>query len=338
MPKKGGEKGKDASNEARSPSPRESLLLFLRDIALAFLVVAVVMGLIFAYTQVWPPMVVVESQSMQHCDRVNPEAECMSYIGVIDAGDLVLVQNSPNRGDVITWVEGKVASYWTYNNYGDVIVFHKPNNPSATPIIHRAILWLRWNDTARGYDAPSLEALSRSEWGGMYANGAPVERPYGLNGEIWLARSGYKGDLNISFQLGVLAQSFRYSGYITMGDNNAYSVCQGSAAACKLRPYDGWVVPQNLVIGRARGELPWFGLLKLTLFPSDACCSRGWGDPSAPRNSWDALLISLVVIISAPIAVDFGLSYLMKWRKTRKETETISDNPHEEPEEKKNSH
>ena len=43
----------------------------VKDVLLALLVVVIVMGALFAYCQVWPPVVVVESGSMMH--GVNSE-------------------------------------------------------------------------------------------------------------------------------------------------------------------------------------------------------------------------------------------------------------------------
>ncbi|MHA2434206.1 MAG: hypothetical protein ACXADO_13350, partial [Candidatus Thorarchaeota archaeon] len=73
------------------------------------------------------------------------------------------------------------------------------------------------------------------------------------------------------------------------------------------------------IVGKARGEIPWFGLLKLTLFkdPGAPCCG-GWGDQYAAKNSWDALLISIILIVVVPIASDFGISYLLEVRRRRK--------------------
>src|SRR3989337_1354127 len=76
--------------DKKRKSLRDSLILLGRDIAVALLVVLIVFGIIFLYTQNWPPEVVVESRSMQHNDTE-------SSIGVIDTGDIVLVQVAPAK-------------------------------------------------------------------------------------------------------------------------------------------------------------------------------------------------------------------------------------------------
>ncbi|MFQ5986821.1 MAG: hypothetical protein ACE5KQ_05630, partial [Thermoplasmata archaeon] len=97
-------------------------------------------------------------------------------------------------------------------------------------------------------------------------------------------------------------------GYVTMGDNNAPS-------------YDEDLVFQGLVLGRSQGELPWFGLLKLTFAGPFA-----WGDARAPANSWTALTVSLILLIAGPIGLDVGLSVLAARRK-----EAEPDNSGERP-------
>ena len=57
------------------------------------------------------------------------------------------------------------------------------------------------------------------------------------------------------------------------------------------------------IIGRARGEIPWFGLIKLLASPASYCC-RSWGDPAAPGNSWNDLVIALVALIALPFALE----------------------------------
>src|SRR2546428_11935570 len=138
-PKSGREKAPSTEapedeDEEKPKSLKESVLLFVRDLIVAFVIVAIVMGVLFASTRVWPPMVVVESDSMQHSDT-------QSSIGVIDTGDLVLVQAVGSSTDVVTYVEGRAAGYQTYSDFGDVIIFNRVGDPpGATPILHRPMV------------------------------------------------------------------------------------------------------------------------------------------------------------------------------------------------------
>ncbi len=267
---------------------------WVRDIAIAVIVMAVVLAAIFAYTQVWPPLVVVESSSMQHGDQT-------SYIGVIDTGDLVFVQAAPTRADVITYVQGRATGYSTYGDYGDVIIFHLARDPGATPIIHRAIMYVLPNGT--NADVPELGALPSSDWQG-YRNGVSVAGTRNLSA-VTIHGMGYNHDLGITFSLTYFANAFHQPGYITMGDNNAYHACLPDRDPCSsATPYDTlWFPSQGDLIGHARGEIPWFGLIKLLVAPADNCAPY-WGAPCAPQNSWDDLAISLVVLIALPFIVE----------------------------------
>lgn len=298
---------RDRSRRAREREEDDAkggLRGLLRDILIAIAIVVVIFAGIFAYTQVYPPLVVVESSSMQHGDDV-------SSIGVIDTGDLVLVQAAPTRSAIVTWIEGRVTGYETYGDFGDVIVFRKPTVPTdPTPVIHRAIMYVVPNGTD-AYDVPDLRNLPSSQWEGIRRGGAPVQgEPLALE-RVTIHGMGWQRNLGIAFDLLAFAQNPALrsrSGYITMGDNNAYNSCTTSLDPCEpFRPYDqGWIVPHGNVIGRARGEIPWFGLLKLTLDPgkSSGKCCDGWGDPRAPRNSWDSLAIALPLVFGSPFLVE----------------------------------
>lgn len=305
-----GEEGK----EDRQRSLKESAILFGRDVALAFLVVALVLGAIFVYTQVWPPIVIVEGDSMQHSDDT-------SFIGVVDTGDLVLVQAVRQHVDVVTYVEGRVTGYKTYSDFGDVIIFHRPGSAlPATPIIHRAIVYVLPNASG-GVDVPSLARLPADEWYAE-AGGNPVAVPYGITRFTIRNAGGFLEDQALPFNVSGVDSE----GFLTKGDHNPSR--------------DPWgPVPVSRILGKARGELPWFGLVKLIVDPERGCCPNGWGDPRAPRNSWDALLVSLVLIVVGTFAADFGWSYWKKWRRrmkvkggeTREDSEADATNRGSEP-------
>ena len=303
--------------EEEPRSLMQSVLLFARDIGIALLVVVLVMGLLFAYTNKWPPMVVVESGSMQHS---NTEG----FIGVIDTGDLVLVQSVSAASDITTYVQGRVSGYETYGNYGDVIVFHTPSdvNNAQTPIIHRAMVYVERNSTG-GFDVPTAAALPLGEWSGVEVNGTTANDPFHLRSftlegvRAW--SSGVYGPQDLRFDGGNISTS----GFLTHGDHNP-------------PPFDRHgAVPVSKVLGKARGELPWFGLIKLTLARGESGCCLGWGDTTAPKNSWDALLVSLILLFVGPFALDYGWARYKDYRKakrrrTRDEAE-VDETPPLEP-------
>ncbi len=282
-----------------------SILLLLRDLGVAALIVGIILLSLFLYTGNWPPMVVVESKSMQHSDTE-------SFVGVIDTGDLVLVQNAPSESDIITYVEGRGTGYGTYGEFGDVIIYKRGGISQDKSIIHRALIRLDWNESGT-IDIPDLDRLELgADWSGKMSGGENVTSPYGLNGTITLYYVGYAKvniTLSISGYIGQFNQSGDPSGsaFVALGDNNGGNT-------------DPLIIRQGWIEGRARGEIPWFGLLKLTLFRDSGapCCSEIY-DSNAPRNSWDALLVAIVLIIAVPIVLDFGISYALDLRRKRKE-------------------
>lgn len=310
-------RGEDTGESEEPPEPeepedeepkalRESAILFARDVAVAFLVVAIVLGAMFAFTQVWPPMVVVESDSMQHS---NTE----SFIGVIDTGDLVLVQSVRQRVDVVTYVQGRATGHATYSDFGDVIIFARPGaSPTSTPIIHRAMAYVLPNASA-GADVPALVNLDPQFWRAE-RDGVQTPVPFGITA-FTLLQVGYRG-ASVRFDV----SSVQAAGFLTKGDHNDNADTWGTVAVGRI-------------LGKARGELPWFGLIKLTLAPgATGCCPSGWGDRRAPSNSWDALLVSLILIIVGPFAADFGWSWWKDRRKERRKAATAAvEEPEEEP-------
>ena len=104
-----------------------ALRQILRDAASTALAVALVAALLFAVVGVWPPMVAVQSGSMEpHMER----------------GDLVVV-SEPARFGADGSAAGVQAAHEAppesrrFGARGDVIVFTSPALP-GTPIIHRA--------------------------------------------------------------------------------------------------------------------------------------------------------------------------------------------------------
>lgn len=313
MPQDRKRKAASSRDDEKEEPEKDGWRAWARDILVAVIIMVVVLGGIYAYTGNWPPLVVVESSSMQHSDTT-------SYVGVIDTGDLVFVQTAPARGNVVTYLEGRASGYQTYGDYGDVIVFRLERQPAATPIIHRAIMFVT-PDGRGGADVPALANLPPTEWWGVNTQGLGTHDPYGLS-QVTIAEMGFNHDLNITFGLTYFLSEFPgESGYITMGDHNAYTSCLRSNPCAPQTPYDpGWFPRQIDIIGRAQGEIPWFGLIKLLASPAGFCCAY-WGDPAAPANSWTNLAIAIGVLIALPFLFEAGAwawsKYAWPWIKPR---------------------
>ncbi len=260
-------------------SARDEAKEWIKDLVAAVAIISIVMGSLYVYTGIWPPMVVIESGSMQHSDD-------RSYVGVIDTGDIVLVKKS-THSEITTYVEGRATGYSKYGDYGDVIIY-RPMGQNVTPIIHRAILYLDWNSTG-SFDIPGLKGL---KYGEDYTTDSGTW--HGIRQAVVIHDYGYR-HMDLVIRLDTLIRYHR-SGYITGGDHNiarGYGSDQNTGI-CPEQISDSWV------IGRAVGELPWFGLIKLSF-------SGSLHENPAPTNSWVMLFISLAVIFILPYLVDRGL-------------------------------
>jgi signal peptidase len=132
-------------------------LMIAREVLTSALAVVAVGLLLFAVSGVWPPMVAVESGSMEpHMSR----------------GDLVFI-TEPGRyapdaavGDtgVVTHETGVETGYRTFGDHGSVIIYDRPDR-LGPPVIHRARLHVEagenWYDRANPeyMDASNCEQL-----------------------------------------------------------------------------------------------------------------------------------------------------------------------------------
>lgn len=316
------EEPKEEKEEKKEKRPLFSALWDLaKDVIIALIIVIIIISSIYIYTGNWPPVVVVESDSMQHSDDE-------SSLSVIDTGDLVLVKSIESEKDVITYMKGKRIDHETYSEYGDVLIYRKNGYTDSTPVIHRALIWLEYNETSNSFDAPELKHHDTpEEWQVLGGE----NRWYNISGVLLLKDIGYdhedvRIDLNNIFNIYSIQGVNPHSGFVTLGDHNLGNYDQNMLPddhGGRVRP-----VRSEWVVGKGRGELPWFGLIKLWFSEETKAQAEG-----APSNSWTMLFVTLVLIIAIPIAIDI-LLILYERRKGKAEGEEKEAEEEEEPEEK----
>ncbi|MBA3046138.1 MAG: S26 family signal peptidase [Candidatus Thermoplasmatota archaeon] len=280
---------------------KRSLISIGKDILVAFVIVCLVMLIIFAYCGIWPPMVVVESGSMQRHDN-------KSVVGVIDTGDMVFVKTVNGIDDVTTYVDGEATDYSKYGAYGDVIIY-RPNGQTEmedgtaiVPIIHRLVVWLEVNETKVSQDFVGIDYVN-------YTFDVPSLCLYGTRDAIILEDYGFwKESVVINLEWLMLYYETHdkvpHGGYITMGDNNVPFYDQ---------PNYELILPE-WIVGKAIGEIPWFGLIKLKV--------TGSNTDGVPRNSWTGLYITIFLLLFLPFVFDMVAPRLSKYRARRKELKT----------------
>jgi signal peptidase len=321
-----GEEEKESEEEIAEKKEKRPFFSALwdlaKDVIIALIIVIIIISSIYIYTGNWPPVVVVESDSMQHSDDE-------SFLGVIDTGDLVLVKSIESEKDVVTYMKGKRIGHETYSEYGDVLIYRKNGYTDSTPVIHRALIWLEYNETSNSFDAPELKHHDTpEEW--QILGGE--NRWYNISGVLLLKDIGHdhedvRIDLNNIFNIYSIQGVEPHSGFVTLGDHNLGNYDQNMLPddhGGRVRP-----VRSDWIVGKGRGELPWFGLIKLWFSEETKAQAEG-----APSNSWTMLFVTLVLIIAIPIAIDIIL-ILYERKRGKAEEEKEAEEEAEEPAEKK---
>jgi len=264
------------------------------DVAVALGVVVAILIAMFIYTGIWPPLVVVESKSMQHDGDT-------SSIGTIDTGDLVLVKKAHDRHDIKSYLEGVLEDYRKYGDYGDVIIYRRGGSDQYTPIIHRVVIYLEANPDGESFSAPILRFFQRGEDYDFVNSADTLEN---ITGTIRLYDYGFMG-MGVDVPVGGILSSMSvtglpiHSGFITKGDFNP-TVDQVMGPADSRQP-----VAFDWIVGKARGEIPWFGIMKLWV--------TGALPDDTPSNSIRNLWISLILIVAVPLSVEI----VIWWRERR---------------------
>ena len=280
----------------------------LRDVLILLGVFGLLLGGLYLYAGVWPPAVIVESGSMMHPD----DEVTYGRVGTIDPGDLVIVKAADGVEGVRTFVEGGDG---TYGLPGDVIVYYSANDRRTTPIIHRAMAHV---DRVGSGD----DVQYRVRWG---ASDCPPSATREGDACVW-GREGIT--LNLDGHLRLTMYKPTKSGFVTKGDNPSTNA-EADQISGLSRDASGPVPVQPAWIeGKARGELPWLGLIKLALAPQynqpDCAADRyhpqfhfmeesptvkcqGWyalGRAYAPKDLWVMLGVSLFVLVGLPMIYD----------------------------------
>ena len=246
----------------------------------AVIAVAVVVSALFIYSGMNRPLTVVESNSMQHSDDT-------SYLGIIDTGDMA-VMVSPDKKSVTTYVEGYHENYSKFGSYGDVIIYYRQ---TGNPVIHRAIIWLDYEDGK--WSAPSLKNYPLDRW----SNEGTWNDLYGvLTLKDLPCKDGTK-DISIDLDRLALVQGC-CSGYLTKGDRNDYFDQNSSIHAQPVQKSELKAV--------AGLEIPWLGCIKLLV--------KDKNTNMIPQNSINCLWILIIdiIIFIALVSILFEYHYTMK--------------------------
>ena len=304
----------------------------LREMLLAVAMIGFLILGLWAHTGTMPPLVVVESSSMIHDES--------GEVGSIDAGDLILVMDTP-YDSIVTFAEAsdstnKHHGHEMHGMHGDVIIYQK-NGDAGTPIIHRAILRVEASQTITPDRNVSDDANNSVHCpnGGTWDSG--IDDDDGMEGICVLTwsvpgtdvinqekitihfdgeQAGYYDckrftHANVEPYLVVWDWQPKHSGIVTLGDHNQCSVDQGglvvngssgvhSASGVAGPVRDSWLV------GVAGGEIPWLGTVKLMLSGPNSP-----GTEYVPSSSFMFLALVIGGIILVPVSLEMILKNVM---------------------------
>ena len=243
----------------------------IASIAIAVVVLASVASVI-AYSDVWPPLYVVESESMEHSQN-------WTY-GTINTGDIVFAKNIHNStGDVVTYVQGRDSGYSTYGEFGNVILYHDPN---GRIIIHRAMFYLSWNGST-----PIVACDHGQSWIKITSNAVIIDNVGFTHRNLIVYLNHFVGK----------------DGYVTVGDYNLahsplYNSSQNAYSASDQNVFGFNPVHPDKVVGTSYGQIPWVGLIKLNILRF----SGSWTQYNeVPNNAYLYLGILIVIVIAASL-------------------------------------
>jgi signal peptidase len=116
---------------------------YVREILTSVAAVLLVGVVLFAVSGLWPPMVAIESPSME------PNMKTGDLVFVMEEHRLAPGAAYGETG-VVTYRTGQETGYTKFQRSGDVIVYRPDGNGGTTPIIHRAMFYV--NDSEDWYD------------------------------------------------------------------------------------------------------------------------------------------------------------------------------------------
>jgi signal peptidase len=189
--------GDGAGPIRRVLAARSGALLVIRETAVSVGAVVAVGLLLFAISGVWPPMVAVESGSME------PHMQKGDLVFMTEPGRFAADAAVDGTG-VVTRETAREGDHWKFGAPGSVIVYDDPGS-GGPPVIHRAQFWVdegeNWYDRAdpdhvrasdcaemRNCPAPHAGFVTKGDANGQYDQVNGISRPVRPEWIVGIAR------------------------------------------------------------------------------------------------------------------------------------------------------
>jgi signal peptidase len=184
-------------------------LLVVRETALSVGAVVVIGLLLFAISGVWPPMVAVESGSME------PHMQKGDLVFITDTGRFAPDAAHGETG-VVTREVARETGYWKFGAHGSVIVYDNPED-GGPPVIHRAQFWVEkgenWYDEA---DPDHVRSRNCAEMSNCPAPNAGFVTKGDANGEYDQV-NGISKPVKPEWIVGTARVRIPYLGWVRLG-------------------------------------------------------------------------------------------------------------------------
>ena len=203
--------------------------MWIREMLSSVAIVLVLGLLLFGVSGVWPPMVAVESGSME------PNMEVGDLVFVTEPGRF-----APDAADndigVVTYEVGEEVDYQTFGSYGSVVIYRPPGR-TASPIIHRTRFHVEegenWYDRAddQYHDAVNCADLTNCP--------APHDGyiTLGDNNGAYDQANGLAAPVKSEWVTGVARVRVPYLGYVRLIATGQAEVSDVLATAVEMRTY-----------------------------------------------------------------------------------------------------
>lgn len=205
------QQGENESRSSLIKSVRGGIRVLVHDLAITIIVAIIIGVLLFAGSGVWPPLVAVESGSME------PHLEKGDLVFVSEPGRYAPDDTFRDTG-IVPAEMGREIDYRSFSGYGSTVVYSPPGW-DGSPIIHRAHFWVEegenWYEKAdpdhvqaencrelQNCPAPQAGFITKGDNNPRYdqAVGVPPVRPDWIEGTAHV-RIPYLGRIRLIFGL-----------------------------------------------------------------------------------------------------------------------------------------
>jgi len=129
----------------------DPVIVLIEDIFISVAIVGGIAIVLYGVSGIWPPMVAIESGSME------PNIQTGDIVFIVSPSNFVS-DDIETRHGIVTKRMGAERGYMSFGEYGDAIVYRPDGSNERTAIIHRAMFYVEEGETWTGTDGETHTA------------------------------------------------------------------------------------------------------------------------------------------------------------------------------------